>query len=150
SDLVRPGPAPGKSRVRWPAFLIPSVLVALTVTLQALRIPAPIIGHQWAQLDPQLWPVEALPELRRAAEENPGGGIFNEYEYGGFLIYYTPELRVYVDDRCEVYGDQWLARFVSAADAEPGGYLDEQQARYGQFDLALTRAGSGYNRYFQA
>jgi hypothetical protein len=149
SDLFRPVPAVAESRLPWPAFLIPSALVALAVALQVLRIPTPIVGHQWAELDPQAWPVEALPELRRAAEENPGGRIFNEYEYGGFLIYYAPELRVYVDDRCEVYGDQWLARFVSA-DADPGAYLDDQQTCYGRFNLALTRTGSGYDRYFQS
>jgi hypothetical protein len=148
SDLFRPAPAGYEAVRHWPAFLAPIALIAMVIVLEALRIPIPILGHQWARLDREIWPVEVVPELRQEATEHPGGRIFNEYEYGGFLIYHAPELRVFVDDRCEVYGDQWLAQFVRA-EADPRAYLDEQQWRYGPFDLALTRTGSGFDRYFQ-
>jgi hypothetical protein len=53
--------------------------------------------------------VELLPDLQ-AYEKNhpPGTPIFNEMLYGGFLIYYTPHLRIFIDDRCELYGDEGL------------------------------------------
>jgi hypothetical protein len=131
----------------WRPALLPLALVGLAFGLQAAHAPVPVLGHGWARHDPDLWPVELLPELRRQAEARPGTPIFNEYEYGGFLIYHAPQLRVYVDDRCEIYGDQWLYEYVQA-ESNPGPYLDERQRQYGPFDLALTRTGSGYDRYF--
>ena len=39
----------------------------------------------------------------------PGTRIFCEYAYGGFLIYHAPGYRVFIDDRCELFGDEFLA-----------------------------------------
>jgi hypothetical protein len=134
-------------RWNWRPALLPVTLLCVAFGLQAVRASVPVLGHGWARHDPELWPVELLPELRRQAEAKPGAPIFNEYEFGGFLIYHTPQLRVYVDDRCEVYGDQWLYEYVRAED-DPEPYLEACQRRYGRFDLALTHTGSGYDRYF--
>jgi hypothetical protein len=38
---------------------------------------------------------------------------------GGFLIDYTPGLRVFIDDRCELYGDEWLLNYVHALESDP-------------------------------
>jgi hypothetical protein len=133
----------------WRPALLPVVLVTLSLAAQVIRVPLPVLGHGWARLNPELWPVELVPDLREHAEKHPGAPIFNEYAFGGFLIYYSPELRVYVDDRCEVYGDRWLHDFVVASETDPGAYLAASQIRYGHFDLALVQVGSGFDRYFQ-
>src|SRR5262249_46842514 len=106
--------------------------------------------------DPAHWPIELLPGLQRCESQRPEGTpIFNEYAYGGFLIYFTPGFRVFVDDRCEVYGDQWLLEFV---DAEQGNRTAEHiaawQRRYGSFALALTRSSTAetdlpFDAYFR-
>jgi hypothetical protein len=147
SDLFRFPTEASPGRWRWRPVLLPIVLVGLAFGLQAARATVPVFGHGWGRHDLEQWPVELLPELRQQADANPGAHIFNEYEYGGFLIYYTPELRVFVDDRCEVYGDQWLSEYVRA-DADPGPYLNKSEHEHGPFVLALTRTGSGYDRYF--
>ena len=100
--------------------------------------PAPILGRGWAKLDATYWPVELLPELHEYEHEHPPGTpVFNEYLFGGFLIFYTPNLRVFVDDRCELFGDDWLKAYVASTDHHP-----EQIERWAEatgFDLALVR-----------
>ena len=48
--------------------------------------------------------------------------MFNDYIDGGFVIYHAPGYRVFVDDRCEVFGGDWLVEFVNASAAEPDGW----------------------------
>jgi hypothetical protein len=140
----------------WRPALLPAMVVLLTATLQLAGVRTPIVGHGWARLDRAHWPVELLPALERYQSQRPNGTpIFNEYGYGGFLIYFTPGFRVFVDDRCELYGDQWLLEFV---EAEQGNQTAERiaawQRRYGGFDFALTRSSTAegdlpFDTYFR-
>ncbi|MGZ3318835.1 MAG: hypothetical protein ACXU95_16250, partial [Isosphaeraceae bacterium] len=92
------------------------------------------------------WPVELLPELRQAEREHPEGTrIFNEFLYGGFLIYYTPGLKVFIDDRCELYGDEWLTQFSEAVRSHPER-IDRWQETY-RFPYALVARGTAFDRY---
>src|SRR4029077_12576481 len=119
------------------------------LVLQWFGAEVPLVGRGWAKLDDRSWPVELLPELQ-AHEHDGSRRIFNEYAYGGFLIYHTPGYEVFVDDRCELYGDRWLLRYVQAATRDTGATLDDLQHQHGTFDLALTATGSGYDAYFHA
>jgi hypothetical protein len=74
--------------------------------------------------------------------------IFNEYIDGGFVIYHTPGYHVFVDDRCELFGDEWLVKFVEAGAGDPTATIREWEAEYGHFEFALTRTGSGFDGYF--
>ena len=67
--------------------------------------------------------------------------------FGGFLIYHTPGLRVFIDDRCELYGDEGLLAYVEALERDPAR-LDRWAREYG-FELALTETGSGFDRYLR-
>jgi len=132
-------------------------LVLTALVLQVARVPLPVVGHGWARLDAADWPVALLPELQRCQRSRPEGtAIFNEYAFGGFLIYYTPGLRVFVDDRCELYGDGWLRDYVLAEGHDAARQVQEWEKQYRQldheeaFDLALTRTGSTFDRYFNA
>ena len=40
-------------------------------------------------------------------------------KFGGFLIAYTPGLRVFIDDRCELYGDDRLIEYGRAHERSP-------------------------------
>ncbi len=56
-----------------------------------------------------------LPELQALQNSRPQGTpIFNDMLFGGFLMYHTPGLRVFIDDRCELYGDEFLFQYVKA------------------------------------
>jgi hypothetical protein len=103
----------------------------------------PLSGQGWARIDPKHWPVELLPELQEYEATHPDGTpIFNDMLFGGFLIYFTPGLRVFIDDRCELYGDDKVLAYVKA---EPSQF--EEWARRYQFNIALTKSESSYNGY---
>ena len=120
----------------------------IILAIQSTGTTLPIIGRGWAKHDPQLWPVEMLPTLQQYQPIHKSEGhIFNEYIDGGFLIYHCPNYRVFIDDRCELYGDQWIYDYVKHAGNEQ--FMNDWQREYGNFDFALTRVGSGFDGYFQ-
>ena len=87
-----------------------------------------------------------MPKLRQAEREHPEGTrIFNEFLYGGFLIYYTPGLKVFIDDRCELYGDEWLVEYSNAMRLNPRR-IDHWLGMY-NFPYALVARGSAFDRY---
>jgi hypothetical protein len=67
----------------------------------------------WVQLDPKVWPLELTEDLRALAKQ-PNVRLFNDDPFGGFLIYFVPELPVFFDDRCELYGDDLLPAYIDA------------------------------------
>jgi hypothetical protein len=126
--------------------LVPVVLVLTAVLLQLAAVPFPVLGRGWARPDPRSCPLELLPQLRAETRSRPGGTpVFNEMLFGGFLIYYAPELRVFIDDRCELYGDRWLEQFADARDHHPERI--EQWAQEYRFDEALVLPDSGFDHY---
>ena len=149
SDLYRPpvpDPAPRPARLDLRPALIPVGIVFTAVVLQLAGVRVPVLGRGWATLDRRYWPVDLLPELRAYEREHPEGTpIFNEMLFGGFLIYHTPGLRVFIDDRCEIYGDDGLAGLCRGPRARPA-QLDRWARDFG-FELALTATGSAFDRY---
>ncbi|QDU22471.1 hypothetical protein [Urbifossiella limnaea] len=123
----------------WRNVWLPAVLV-IAVALVPIR---------WARLDPAHWPVELLPELREFEPRSPADPhrIFNGYIDGGFVIYHAPGYKVFVDDRCEVFGGDWLLAFVRADSEGTADAMAGWEERYGRFDFALVRAGTGFEAY---
>ena len=125
------------------AWLVPGVAVLLTVVVSLASVK--ITGQGLTRLDPRHWPVELLPDLQRYAETRPPGTpIMNDMLFGGFLIFYTPRLQVFVDDRCDLYGDQFLLDYVHTDPGFMAGWLNRSGVR-----MALTESGSGLDHYFQ-
>ncbi len=142
---------PAGSPVRWGVLgmLTAALGVAVTLLVQAAGVAVPLVGSGWAKLDPGYWPTELTDTLKRYEPRSPSGGrLFNEYIDGGFVIYHAPGYRVFVDDRCELFGDDWLVRFVEAGAGDPTAAMASWESEYGRFDFALTRTGSGFDRYF--
>ena len=105
----------------------------------------PSTGQKWVKLDGTHWPIEILPDLQTIEKSHPQGApIFNDMLFGGFLIYHTPSLRVFIDDRCELYGDEMITKYVKA---ERSDFEAWSQAYH--FDLALLTANSNYRKYFE-
>lgn len=74
------------------------------------------------------------------AEHRPPGTLFNQYEWGGYLIYrFKPESVVFVDGRNDLYGEEFMADDFRIITAEPGS--EEILARYGVGSAML-----GYQR----
>jgi hypothetical protein len=128
--------------------VLPCLAIFAVLAVQTCHLWFPDSRQQWVRLDPRSCPIELLPELRRAECREPAGTpIFNEMVYGGFLIYYTPGFRVFIDDRCELYGDDDLMAYAVALRSDPG-QIDRWADRYG-FNLALTRAGSSFDTHLR-
>lgn len=125
---------------------IPTLLISVSLTLQAAHIPCPLIGAGWARLNPKYWPVESTEALRAQMEELPEGArVFNEMRFGGYLIYALPDARIYIDDRCDLYGDAGLRRYIELRKHPEriGGVCE-----YENVDAALIAARSPMTKYF--
>jgi hypothetical protein len=143
SRAERAGRAPGCR-----AAVIPIGVIAAAAGLECGRVHIPVLGSSWAQLDRSHWPVDLLPELRACEPSAPATArIFNDYLYGGFLIYHTPGLPVFIDDRCEVYGDEFLRKFFEVRSRDPL-QIESFYKQYG-FRFALVPSGSSLDRYLE-
>ena len=125
-------------------------LLAAVVTAAALMIfhgsaQLPSTQQKWVTLDGAHWPIDILPELQAIEKSRPRGTpIFNDMLFGGFLIYHTPGFRVFIDDRCELYGDEFMTKYVRAERSD-----FEAWAREYRYDLALLLPNSNYRKYFE-
>jgi len=130
---------------------LPVLAVATALLLQVNRVPVPLVGSGWAVHDPRHWPVELLDVLKANEPHGTAGNrLFNDYLDGGFVIYHAPGYKVFVDDRCEVFGGDWLLAFVRAGSEDTAGAVGKWERDYGRFDFALTRTGTGFDRHFAA
>jgi hypothetical protein len=122
-------------------LLLPAIVVVAAMLLQIGGVRVPVIGHGWARFDPERWPIELLPALRQIDRSSPDGTrIFNDLNFGGFLIYHTPRLRIFVDDRCPLYGTEFLLECERTRCKDPA-QIDDWQRKYG-FRYALVQSDS--------
>jgi hypothetical protein len=61
------------------------------------------------------FPVHAANYLR---EHPVRGPLYNSFDWGGFLIFYTPEYPVAIDGRTDLYGDAMDSQFLASEGAE--------------------------------
>jgi hypothetical protein len=84
-----------------------------------------------------IFPAGAADYLKRA---RPPGPLFNEYGWGGYLIWRLyPDYRVGIDGRMAVHGNQRFSDYMRIADLHPG--WRETLGRMG-FRLAVMRTRS--------
>jgi hypothetical protein len=149
--FMPPADEPKKSSMLWLA--IPLVVWILCLSVQSQKADIPVIGSHWAQLDPTLWPVDLEENLSKIENEHAEPvDIFNEFIHGGYLIQYHPKMRVFIDDRCELFitspTDNFLLDFVQGEYDDPAGHIAKWEARFGKFPYAMPRTDSGYDQYF--
>ncbi len=124
-------------------------MIAAALCLQSGGIALPIFGSGWARFDSAHWPLDLLPELEKINQQAAPSDqrIFNDLRFGGFLIYHTPRLKIFIDDRCPLYGSEFLWAYDHARRYDPQ-QIDCWQRQY-QFRYALVQAGSPFDRYLQ-
>lgn len=146
SEATRPAPYRIVANL-W----LPVLVVLVAFTLQVCRVPVLVIGSGWARHDAEHWPVELLDVLKEHEPRSPGepNHLFNDYIDGGFVIYHVPGYKVFVDDRCEVFGGDWLVEFVNASATDTSAVVRRWERTYGQFNFALTRTGTGFDEHFR-
>jgi hypothetical protein len=114
----------------WAQWLTKPELLASGGTLKillniALMIVAPLAlavtrvahtGQTQTAVNSNHFPVAAVDFMVTHKLPQP---IFNEYGWGGYLIWRTyPDYRVYIDGRADVYGDAFLEEFLMVHDGE--------------------------------
>jgi hypothetical protein len=125
---------------------IMTMIVAGTVFIYSMAVKPALESGRWVTLDRGHWPIDHLDQLvQYEKERGPGAPIFNDMLYGGFLIFHTPGLRVFIDDRWELYGDDFMRRYNSAGPDE----FKEWESRY-QFEIALVNPQSDFNGYLNS
>jgi hypothetical protein len=134
------------------SWLIPGALVLTSLLLQLGQIACPPLGTHGTIPSALEWPVGLIPILQQhqSLSISSPARLFNDYRDGGFVIFYAPGYRVFVDDRCELFGGDWLREFVIAAsDVQRAAQaIPIWDSRYGPFDYALVRHHTPFAHYF--
>jgi hypothetical protein len=108
-------------------MIVPATIVIAGFAIQHFQIPIPIIGSGWARHDPMYVPMDMAPQIRNIPH---GSRIYNDPNFGGFLIWHTPGCKIFFDDRFELCGDQFLNDYVNVVYEEPRRF-DDWQRQYG-------------------
>lgn len=127
--------------------------IAFALIVPACTLVASAVVHTrsgselWATPSAAVWPagvLEQLVPLSRSASGN--GRVLNEMQYGGFLIYNTPSTQVFIDDRCELYGEEFLRECFEAYQrpTQLQGWIERYEIR-----IALTETGSSWDAYLR-
>jgi hypothetical protein len=121
----------------WRAWVLPAVAVFVAFALQATHVPVPVVGSGWARFAPDAIPVDLTDRLTEEYRlAGPDARFYNDANLGGYLIYHFPERKIFMDDRCELYGDDWLRLYADTISTHPER-IDEWAETY-RFDRALV------------
>ncbi len=134
--------------VRDPLHALPTISIFrfLPVVVVAAAIVVQLVGRGWARFDTDVCPMELLPTIEEINRSSPEGErVFNDMRFGGFLIYHAPRLRIFIDDRCPLYGTEFLSAYQRAQNEEPA-QLDHWREEYG-FRYALVASGGRFDEY---
>ena len=132
---------PEHSRPRWqPAAVGAGVLVVLIAMAAAFGISnAKLQGKLGADFPGGEFPVGAVKYIE---EHRLPGPLYNDFNWGGYLIWALPRLPVYIDGRTNLYGDERLERHVSVERGAPIWSSDADLAAarlvIGNVDFPLT------------
>lgn len=89
---------------------INSLLLALLLLAALLKVTVALAPSSLVKAEKALLPVGAVKFLR---EEHVPGNMFNDYNWGGYLIWQLyPEYKVFVDGRTTLYGEEVLGDYL--------------------------------------
>lgn len=140
--LAREPAADGDAGPGWRAWVLPAAVVLAAVGVQAAGVAIPVVGRGWAGAGPDAFPVDLTEPIRAAyAAAGPDARLYNDANFGGYLLYHFPGRKIFMDDRCELYGDDWLRDYVEVVWSHPDR-IETWADRYG-FGLALVASPPG-------
>ena len=108
----------------WPVL---AVVLTFLIALHGGRVGSSVWMN--AHFDPGRMPVEAVNYLQM--QKLPGPILSPDY-WGGYLIYRLyPETKVVIDDRHDLYGEEFLKSYLKLAKVQPGWkeFLQEHDVR---------------------
>ncbi|NPA30995.1 MAG: hypothetical protein GXO37_03245, partial [Chloroflexi bacterium] len=104
-------------RASRPRPLLNALLVAVLFGLGGLKAWWPYATGQAAAHFAAMYPQTALAYIRQV---RPQARLFNDYNWGGYILWHWPEQRVFVDGRTDLYGDEILSQYLTVVQARPG------------------------------
>ncbi|PKM79909.1 MAG: hypothetical protein CVU89_16155 [Firmicutes bacterium HGW-Firmicutes-14] len=132
SGLIRP-------RADHRQYYAVNWLLALVIAF-AIFISWPAKNDLSAHQDTSVFPAGAVKYL---AENRIEGDIFNDYNWGGYLLWYRyPDNRVFIDGRTDIYADRVFPDYLKVMNLSPGNM--EILEDYGP-DLILIKTGAALN-----
>jgi hypothetical protein len=123
-----------------------NVILVVVVLLGALLKVLLVLDTKTViQAQEEYLPVKVTAYL---ADTRPAGPMFNSYNWGGYMMYYLPDEKVFVDGRTDLYGDEFLSNdYLKTATGAPG--WRETLDTYG-IKVVAVEAGSGLARNLRA
>ena len=112
--------------------IVKLVLNVTLLLLMPLAVIGVAVGHRvtnQSATEAKTYPVAAVNFIAKERLPQP---IFNEYGWGGYLIWRLyPDYRVSIDGRADVYGDDLMEESLAVHDGEPQWreYLNKNQVR---------------------
>lgn len=103
------------------------ILLLVIVGLAVVKVWMPLTDAFNEQERRKSLPVDAAAWI---LENRPEGEMFNSYNWGGYLIWSLhPHYRVFADGRTDLYGDEFLRRYLETQLGRPG--FEDTLAEYG-------------------
>ncbi|WP_245529795.1 hypothetical protein [Anaeromyxobacter dehalogenans] len=129
-------PAPALPRAAW---LAPVAALALAALNHSVGGPS-LAGPQRAR-----WPYALVPRLDTAARAiGPRTPVLTDMVLGAFVAFNVPGVRIFGDDRCELYGDAFLREWYEGTPAFYARQVAEHDVR-----LALSERDSRLDQYLR-
>jgi len=97
---------------RYAINFILLVLLSVTAIWKIYDVSSPLFVEQNERTE---FPVDAVEKLKGASET---GQIFNEYNWGGYLIWNLRDFKIFVDGRTDLFGDEIIGEWVEIINAE--------------------------------
>jgi hypothetical protein len=99
-----------------PRIILTLVLHLLPTFIIVQRIG--VFNSSAASYEAQKFPAGAVEYI---AKQEAAGRIFNDYNWGGYLIWkFYPERKVFIDGRADVYGDSFIFEYLRTYSGERG------------------------------
>ncbi|RLD11536.1 MAG: hypothetical protein DRI56_00975 [Chloroflexota bacterium] len=83
------------------------VLLSFAAIVKLIQVTEPEFVHQ---AEKQIFPVDAVAWID---ENRPERNMFNDYNWGGYLVWHLRDYPVFVDGRTDLYGDEVLGEYLS-------------------------------------
>ena len=116
-------------RIATPGRYIPWIAGAFVVLgLASGRIESVRLLPE--EFDSRTFPVAAVAEARAAGLE---GRIFNEFTWGGYLLYAWPEQRIFIDGMTDFFGEELARSYLRILRLAPGW-----EAELERYDVSIA------------
>ncbi len=92
---------------------------------------APLVS---ARFEPDIFPVEAVQRARAAGLQ---GRLYNNFGWGGYILWAWPEQKVFIDGQTDFYGEKIFRTYQEIAALKPGW-----RRQLDSLDISLVLVGS--------